>query len=256
MTNRCIIIGSGASIRQDMWDISAKELPIWSLIKDEFTIGINWSKNFFDSTILLYIDYNFYLQEKSSIEKLPLVISSQDAFYGKELKKDWKKIFQYGNISLLPSNRKYQGLNSWKEGFYTRKLSGIYAITLAICLGVQEIFLLGMDCCATNGKTHFYQDEPNVGVKTVNIIKETGVGIDSKGRYKTSLYNNKNINENYECFKNLPVKIYNVSPESKINVFLKIDYKEFEKILKTDPIKINQEEKRKEFIFLHKKHYE
>jgi hypothetical protein len=255
MANRCIIIGSGASIRQDMWNISAKDLPIWKLIKDEYTIGINWSKNYFESTLFLYTDYNFYLQEKSSIEKLPLVVSSQDAFYGKEVKKDWKKLFKYENIYLLPSNAKYHDINSWKEGFYTRKLSGIYAITLAICLGFKEIYLLGMDCCAIGEKTHFYQDDPTVGIKTVNVIKETGVGFDSKGRYKTSLYENKNINEHFKCFENAPVKIYNVSPASKIDVFTKMHYKQFEEILKSNPNNINQEEKRKEFIFLHTQHY-
>jgi len=255
MTNRCIIIGSGASLRQNMWNISAKDLPIWKLIKDEYTIGINWSKNYFDSTLLLYTDYQFWQQEKESLKKLPLVVSSQDGFYGRELKKDWKKLFKYENIYLLPSNRKYQGLNSWKEGFYTRKLSGIYAITLAICLGFKEIYLLGMDCGAIDGKTHFYQDDPTVGIKTVNVIKQTGVGFDSKGRYKTSLYDNKNLNENFECFKDLPVKIYNVSPESKITVFPKFDYKDFEILIKTDPFKINQQEKREEFISLHKEYY-
>lgn len=255
MKDRCIIIGSGNSIRRGDYKTRTADLPIWNLIKDEYTIGINWSKNYFDSTILLYTDYQFWQQEKESLEKLPLVISSQDGFYGKNLKKDWKKVFKYENIYLLPSNKKYQGLNSWKDGFYSRKLSGIYAITLAICLGVQEIFLLGMDCGAIDGKTHFYQDEPNIGIKTVNIIKETGIGFDSKGRYKTSLYDNKNINENFECFKDLPVKIYNVSPESKITLFPKFDYEEFKNLIKTQPVKINQQEKREEFISLHKEYY-
>lgn len=255
MANRCIIIGSGNSIRQGDYTSFTKDLPIWDLIKDEYTIGINWSKNYFDSTILLYTDYNFWQQEKDSLRKIPLVIGSQDAFYGKQVKKHWCQLYKFENIYLLPGSRTYKGFDSWRLGFYTRRLTGIYAISLSIALGFTEIYLLGMDCTVIDGRTHFYEGDNGVGIKRINGKIETGVGIDSKGRYKTSIYNNKNINENFECFKNTPVKIYNVSPESKITVFPKYNYEEFQNLLKTDHIKINQQEKRNEFISLHKEYY-
>lgn len=255
MKDRCIIIGSGNSIRRGDYKTRTADLPIWNLIKDEYTIGINWSKNYFDSTILLYTDYQFWQQEKESLEKLPLVISSQDGFYGKELNKPFKQIYKFKNIYLLPFNSTYAGFDSWKKGFYSRKLSGLFAISLAINLGFKEIYLLGMDCCAIDNRTHFYQGDSNAGIKNINNIISTGVGLDSNGQYKTSIYNNKNINSNYEPFLNEDINIYNVSPESKITIFQKINYSKFEFLLKTNPIKINQQEKREEFISLHKEYY-
>jgi len=39
MINKAIIIGGGASIRQELWNTPIADLPLWPTIKDEFTIG-------------------------------------------------------------------------------------------------------------------------------------------------------------------------------------------------------------------------
>lgn len=251
MTNRCIIIGSGNSIRQGDYTTFSKDLPIWKLIKDEYTIGINWSKNYFDSTIQLYSDTDFWQTEKESLRNLPLVVTKQDAFYGRETKKMWKEVFRFENIYILPGNRNHKGVESWKLGFYTGKLSGIFSISLAIALGVKEIFLLGMDCKAIDGRTHFYQGDSGAGDIKVGPKRSTGVGFEVNGKYKTSVYDNPNVDENYIPFLKEDVKIYNVSPESKITVFPKITYEEFEEIITKNPNKINQDDEREKFINHH-----
>lgn len=246
IAKRAIIIGGGNSIRQNEL-CKSHNLSIWRNIQNEFTIGINFSFKFFIPTVLLYGDYKFYIAEKEDLVKLPLVFGTQDPFYSREkiAKTNYNETYYlHDNIYLLKnriiedeSKIPYHGLQGWEKGFYDRYLSGILAIHLAICCGCQEIYLLGMDCCAINDKTHFYEGE----IKAVNKAPEgeerCGIGLREDGSYKTNVYN-QNFNERFEPFKQdfEKVKIYNVSPESKITLFSKITYTEFyEKIKQKEP---------------------
>ena len=115
----------------------------------------------------------------------------------------------------------------------------MYSLTLAITLGFKTIFLLGADGKEINGKTHFYQ-----GLIDPKDKRWHGVGKKQTG-YKTSTYNDpdKINNRWYAPFQDLEgITIYNVSPESAIDVFLKIDYTTFYK--QVHPGSVNQDEVR------------
>ena len=82
--------------------------------------------------------------------------------------------------------------------------------------------------------------------QTIGIIKEkggpdrNGMGKDSRGYYRTGVYNNKPEKHFYVYKQNKETKIFNVSTESKIKVFPKISYEDFYQRLGKDPIKIDK----------------
>ena len=107
-------------------------------------------------------------------------------------------------------------------------LSGILALHIGLLLEPKEIFLLGYDYKAINHHTHFYQ----------GAISHRGIG-------KTKYYDiNGHAQRDFEQFKNSKIKIWNVSPDSRINIFEKINYQTFFK--KLDKVLVNQNEIRKE----------
>ena len=107
-------------------------------------------------------------------------------------------------------------------------LSGILALHVGLLLEPKEIFLLGFDYKAINHHTHFYQ----------GAISHRGIG-------KTKYYDYQGHAErDFGQFKDSKIKIWNVSPDSKIESFEKINYQSFFK--KLDNKNINQDEMRKE----------
>ena len=106
-------------------------------------------------------------------------------------------------------------------------LSGILALHVGLLLEPKEIFLLGFDYKAINHHTHFYQ----------GAISHRGIG-------KTKYYTSEHANRDFNQFKDSKIKIWNVSPDSKIEVFSKINYQTFFK--KLDKVFGNQNELRKE----------
>jgi len=259
---RAIVIGSGASILQGRDSTSA--IAVWDKIQDELTIGINWCFKYFVPTVSLFGDYHFYLKEKENLSELPLVFGMQDAYYTRAKVSDKinTEIFHlHDNIYMLPNRvpemidgvkTEYFGADAWKKGFYSRYLSGILGINLTIALGCTEIYLLGFDGCATNGKTHFYQGEFNASHVSEEGRERSGVGQKKDGTYKTSVYN-QNFSLKYEPFKNEKAKIYNVSPNSKLTTFNKINYDEFYDRL--DETNLNQSILRNDILDIYKSHY-
>jgi len=134
---------------------------------------------------------------------------------------------------------------------------GIWSLTLAIALGFKEIYLLGYDCCEINGQTHFYQSVVDLTKTTPIYIKGKlvdnrlhyrGVGKLKNGKYKTSTYNiKKHLNEKWFApfeAERKTIKIYNVSPDSAIKVFEKINYEEFYNKIQSN--NVNQNDARQE----------
>jgi hypothetical protein len=213
--NQCTLIGGGPSIKEGI------KKDLWNKIKWKFTIGLNYSFNYFPSTILSFVDEKFYKDELEKLKSLPLII-------GKESTRT--QDIKLPNTILLKNSHEYKGLNSIKENkIYCSQLVGVFALTLAICLmeGEGEIFLLGYDF-GDNGKeddkkrkiTHFYQDK-----------------IDHRGVGKVSFYDTKDrARKLFSVYKNEKVRIYNVSLNSKIpeEIFPKISYDEFFKLLDSE----------------------
>jgi len=203
-----IIIGGGASIREGI----PKDL--WNKLKRKFVIGTNYSFNFHTSTIQCYLDNKFFEEQKDKLKTLPLIITKPHQKH------------KLANQIMLKVNSK--GTRDLKNGVYKGSLTGIFALSLGrYLLDEGEIFLLGYDFGASgyntakdkktkHAVTHFYQGQ----------LKHRGIG-------KVNYYNTKGRPErDFAPFKQeKKIKIINVSPSSKINVFEKIDYNEFFKRL-------------------------
>jgi hypothetical protein len=259
---RAFIIGSGGSIRKGKWDIPIESLEVWNKIKNEFTISTNWNYRYFTATIQTYVDYRFYHTENADLSLLPLVFGIQDCYYGRLLKKDYSLIhYLHDNIYLLPQrntkNVEHNLDNPFDRGF-PRYLSGIFAQLLAISLGCKEIYLLGMDGCETEGRTHYYQGEENIGV-TINEhnVGHTGVGRTQTNKLQTSVYN-KSLDEKYKDVKKESdgIQVFNVSLDSTLTFFPKISYDEMYKNIQYSPNKISQDNIRETIIATHKKYYD
>lgn len=238
---RAIILGSGASVRQDMWGVPIKEAPLWNHLVNEYTVGLNFSYRYFESTFQMFVDYNFYITWKYDLDRLPLLVGMDSSHIGKKKDTHGKLICEKGdNLFLLPRAEKqqYWGKECWTKGFYKAYLCGLFAITFLEALGVKEIYLLGYDGKATKGKTHFYQDDPSVGFVIKDGKKETGVGFkkqNGKRVYNTGVYSNSDLSKQFEVYDQNKIKIINVNPNSAITAFPTIGYKEFYNILKEDP---------------------
>ncbi|MFA5048535.1 MAG: hypothetical protein WC516_05940 [Patescibacteria group bacterium] len=243
--NDCIIIGGGSSIRPDR-SIPIEELDIWNKIKNSFTIGTNFSYKWFNSTIQLFGDYTFYYSQQDNLKDIPLIIGKFDH---KFFNKDYPKIDN--NVILINDSKTYHGKESCKlNKYYSFQLIGLASISLAIGLGCRRIFLLGMDATEINGYTHFYEKED--GIIKWRTINRTGVGKFYHINIQKELYHTGNFNDvdelnniwykPFETYKEEGIEIYNVSPLSKINIFLKITYEQFYAMLNQEII--NQDETR------------
>jgi hypothetical protein len=241
-TKPIIICGAGASIPflNSLYYRNHHGLPIKleTIIKTNYSIGLN---HFFKygsaTTFLSFVDSEFYEDNYENLKHVPLLIGKTSPV----LKRHQHDI-THPNTILLKKSSGYKGKDSFSEGVYSNQLVGIWALTVAIALGFKEIYLLGYDCCEINGKTHFYQGVIDLNKKRELYVNGKKVGEElmhrglgkkqtKKGeRYSTSTYNRtENLNNQwFKPFKDLKdIKIYNVSSESKIDLFEKIDYDSF-----------------------------
>lgn len=215
-----VLIGGGSSIKEG---ISQR---LWSKIRNNFVIGLNYSFNHFISTLQTFVDKDFYEHQYEQLKKLPLIIGKENK-YSKPL---------LGNTITLKASSNYNGRNI-KNGIYKSYLVGLFSLSLGIfLLDEGTIFIIGFDGGKIstekdqNNKflTHYYQGE----------IKHRGIG-------ELAHYNNKRLDKDFGVYqKETKIKIYNVSLKSNISVFPKISYEDFFK--KLDNRKYNQDKLREE----------
>ena len=175
-----IIIGGGNSI------LDGIKIGLLEKLEGKFSCGINYSYRYFKTTFLCCMNYvDFYDANRKELKKLPLIVTCNRPHPSK-----WEK-----NTLRV------------KEHF---TLSGILALSVATKLlnELDDIFLLGYDYGAYNGKTHFYQDE-----------------ITHRGVNQTAYYDYEGHAE--RDFGEFKGNIYNISINSRINVFPKLSYEQF-----------------------------
>lgn len=274
--DKIIICGSGASIPFDTDKFKSEGQGLAPLlvetIQKNYSIGLNsWCKFGCPVTINFINDYQFYHGNYELAMWLPLLIIRHNAQLHTK-----SKFPVTDNALILPDAKYYFGMDSWDIhhkkclvcgykvhrtdrtkycpthkmtvmmpiGFYHGHLAGLISTTLAIALGFKEIYWLGMDCIEINGKTHFYQD------LITNFKEYFGVGkvqIKDELKFRTSAYSDLNkLNSRYYAplIDQMDAKIYNVSPDSGLEGFEKIDYTTFYEHLKDGSV--NQEEARNE----------
>ena len=241
LPSRCIILGSGNSVAEGF------PLGLSNYLEREVTFGINESIKFFDTTAVTFMDWCCYRDRFDLYSQHPLTIGCFDTHIGKHVE-GATPCPKHDSLTLLPWSGKWND-NPLKNGLYAANLCGGFTLHLTISLGFKQIFLLGFDCCEVNGKTHWYQGIEGAGIFNDYEGKErTGVGKNEQGNYNSSIYNNSNdsINALWNPFQKEAVMIYNVSLESRIEVFQKIGYQSMFTILNQNKIKVNQLEVQKE----------
>ena len=101
-------------------------------------------------------------------------------------------------------------------------LSGMFALSLAVAEGYEEIYLLGYDfgtTVLTNKNTHFYQN---------NMPHVYSTGMNHPEVYRMPDNKVKREVEDFKVYLNTPnLKIWNVSMVSNIPYFDKISYQDF-----------------------------
>lgn len=243
-----IILGGGTSV------IEGIDKGLFETIKNKWTIGLNYSHHYFNSTCLMYVDDNFWLYQKYFMEKLPLVIG-----------KESRKVRLSANKIELESNNYYN--RDCLGGVYKSTLVGIFALSLAIkILNIGEIYLLGYDYGAKKGEgnqlraydknkkalTHWYQHGNLKSVYTGESQELIHRGIGKVNWYE-AMDEIKNpqtkecrrvprAEKEFQVYENeSKVKIYNVSLESNIPTFPKMSYEDFFK-------RLNKEDLNQDFL--------
>ena len=68
MKKQLIILGGGTSV------VEGINKDLFPKLENKFTIGLNYSHHFVDSTCWMYVDDTYYLNQVKYMEKLPLTI--------------------------------------------------------------------------------------------------------------------------------------------------------------------------------------
>ena len=232
---QAIIFGGGYSVKKGL------DLGLQAHLEGKFLINCNYSFLHAPGTFLTFLDHDYYCPTYAKnypkehpdiynkLKELPLIIGID---FNNGLKE-----FLLPNTILLKRGDRYNREFSLEKGFYHKVLCGIFALGLASFLMDYEgtIFLLGFDETKrtkenfinhTKPHTHYYEGE----------INHSGIG-------KTTPYHKSN--DRFLPFtKEKGLHIYNVSPNSNINSFTKIDYEQMFSLLNNE--KINQNELREE----------
>lgn len=236
-----IILGGGASVLKGM------EKGLFDLLPNTFCIGLNYSYKFVQTTAICGVDETFYNEQVNELVELPLYIG-----------KEYHALKKRGpNTIFFRCNDKYD--RELDKGIYTPTLTGLFCLSLFIrFLDVGNIYLLGYDYGPLkNDKgemiyedqlprkplTHWYQGKfQHRGIGKINWY--TATVIDYDATQKRISHAEKEFRPYAEEPK---VKIWNVSPDSNIPYFEKINYEQFfQKIKESNMEGINQEELRKE----------
>jgi hypothetical protein len=242
LPNRAIICASGNSISDGI------KLGLSNYLEREIVFGINDNIKFIWPTVAMFGDWTAYASRFDLYKEHPLVIGRYDTHFTHKIEGAIPCPKQ-DDLILLPGSGKYNGVEGLSKGLYSAVLTGAFTLNLAIRLGFHQIFLLGFDNCVINGKTHFYQDVPSAGKYTdYEGNPTTGVGKDEQGNYRTSFYNHSDdsINDLWKPFEVEEAMIYNVSLDSRIELFQKISYQSMITVLNQNRTKINQEKVQKE----------
>lgn len=239
MINDIIILGSGASINQGI------NLGLSNYVENFASFGINEAIKFFDCTAYTFGDWYAYADRFELYSKANLVIGRYDMHIGRKIE-GARYCPKHEGLILLQGSGKYYGRNGLEKGLYSSVLTGAFTLNLSLCLNPKRIFLCGFDNCEINGLTHFYSGISGAGqFKDFEGKATSGVGKNEKGEYKTSFYNNTDasINALWKPFaQEKDISIFNVSLESRISIFQKINYPEMFQRLDINKNRINQVE--------------
>ena len=218
--NEIIIVGGGKSIELGL--NLPSNLSLQTVLAAKCSILCNYAYKHFNGTFLAFADREFYLPLYAKKEpnetpdiyeelgKLPLII-------GLEFNPDLND-YLHPNTIMIP-----------KSKFPDCPMTGIFALHLANLLKPKNIFLLGYDWNKRSiediKKEAHYDGHTDLNIHYYNKeIQHRGIGY-------VGFYERHNPNNYFKYFNNSKSKIYNVSSNSNIENFPKIDYPTFFKLL-------------------------
>jgi hypothetical protein len=223
---RCFIIGAGSSIK--IQDIRK--------LKNEVVIGV--------SNTFVHPDYSWI---RPRYHVLPHILYGHSAFYEENRFISWLRqmekktfdaemFFHIGDKNLLDENFLFRGRTIyWNE--YAPwsgecqneiELSSVpsiwsvseYAITVALYLGFDEIYLLGFDHDWFNGLFNYFYDEKTEHAMRPDISLFTHVDSEFQMRRHADIF------KKYKCLYRMKKNIYNANANQShyLDVFPKIDF--------------------------------
>lgn len=188
---RCFIIGGGESLRD--FD--------FSLLKNEYVIGINRAFEKIDCTINFAMDRDLY----EWIIKGKLGKNIRKRFEDFDGFKVWLDTVGYDyptGIFILNKSGNMNLSHRMKDGISGGTNSGLGALNLAFCLGANPIYLLGFDLKGKNGKQVWWHN----GYPRAQSDKV----------YKAFI---KDFERIAPQFKKNDIKVVNLNPESELKCF-------------------------------------
>ncbi len=182
---KAYIIGGGNSVTPETYELLKKRTS-------GDIIAVNFAYDFITPDALVWVDHDLYLNNKKEIDALKCKKYARGCVLYPSGIRQVNLTSDYSKNDMV---NVYAGKKT--RGFF----SGVFAISLALILGYDEIYLLGFDGGAVDGKLHHHDRSRDKDVFSSTV-------------------------DMYEPFRGK--KIYNLSPESKITVF---DKKRLEDVL-------------------------
>lgn len=222
---RVVICGGGFSVKEGI------EKGLWEHIKNEQVWSCNYA--FMAMPYLpkkeIWVDIAFYKNNIEALQKL----------WEQGVELHTKKHPQYAGIldhlfhyNSTRESKNYHGKQALEQNiiYYGKMgLSGMFALSMAIGYKFDEIYLLGFDFGSktiTDTNTHFYQDKLKV--------YSTGVMRPEVYRMPNNTVKHSELDDFKVYLNEKDIEIINVSPDSNIPFFEKIDYTTFFERLKNE----------------------
>jgi hypothetical protein len=209
---RCFICATGPSLKKE--DVE--------LLKNEYTFGVNSICSLYDETdwrptFYVFQDYMVYESYEEMIRSAPKTMvllgdPLSDYQRGKtvRLKAGWMRYplnWAYNKYEMLQGRPFVKFSNDAYQRIYSGYTVTYSAIQLAMYMGFQEIYLLGVDCNYKGGKhNHFKFGRKEYTFHPVEAQKAQG---EQRMAYRKAL----------EEAERAHVKIYNVSRGGELDIF-------------------------------------
>lgn len=213
---RVILIGGGFSIKEGL------DKDLWSKIKGQEI----WSLNYAFKTMPylpqreIWVDKKFFENNTEDLQNLSkqnvIMVTKHNRRYA-----EIPKIIQYHTSRIVADYKGKNGIKERKVFIGRMGMVGMFGLSIAICEGYNEIYLLGYDFGIMNPnqpQTHYYQ--------TMIKVKSSGVNrpqvyLTKQGKVKPEL-------EDFKLFtREKDINIYNVSINSNIPYFTKLSWEQF-----------------------------
>jgi hypothetical protein len=188
------LLGSGPSLLID--DFIRREDETWTIdrLKGKVVIAINHMHRYCSPDMLVFLDSIFRAEEVKrgvQFDTLPFKVVTGPS----------SGLSKGGNISTFHYAAKPE-MNGSK--FYGMANSALFALNVALYCGASRVFLLGIDCCFHNGRSHFYSDyQKHVRDKQPEPYEKTARQFEYFSNYK-NVFNLSPISR-IKCFEKKPI---------------------------------------------------